>query len=240
MFASITRSSRTGMDIPFEFFDLPENVVHVLCLNVSEHMDWLEAGAAALCPAERERAGRYVNPWHGRRYAYTRGLLRMLSSRFLECAPAGIEFSYGPYGKPRLNGAGGLNFNVSHSGDWVAFGFARGRRIGIDLESVADCHDCRSVARECFSPRELAVLEHGMDAAQAFCALWVRKEAVLKAAGRGLDSLKTFCALDPVVELQDERGTPIPWRLNEIPMLAGHAMALATEGAPVRHVSFRL
>lgn len=240
MFASITGTPRSGMSIPSEFFELPEKAAHVLCLNIFEHMDWLEAGVATLDPAEHERVGRYLNPWHGRRYAYTRGLLRTLLGRFLKRTPSSIEFNYGPYGKPQLNDAMELNFNLSHSGDWVAFGFARGRRIGIDLESAADCHDCRSVAHQCFSPRELAVLEQGMSAAQMFCTLWVRKEAVLKAAGLGLDSLQAFCAFDPVVALQDERGVPIQWHLNDIPMPAGYAMALATEGAPVRNVSFRL
>jgi hypothetical protein len=56
----------------------------------------------------------------------------------------------------------------------------------------------------------------------------------------GLDSLQTFCALDPVVALQDERGIPTQWHLSEIPMAAGYSMALATEGGRVRHVSFRL
>jgi 4'-phosphopantetheinyl transferase len=229
------------MDIPPGFFELPDNLVHVLCLNISEHKDSLEAAAATLSPAERERAGRYANPWHGRRFAYTRGLLRTLLGRFLHRPPAGIEFAYGAYGKPALSGDGELNFNLSHSGDWVALGFALNRRIGIDLESVPACRrDCRSVARQCFSPRELAVLEEGMNAAEVFCSLWVRKEAVLKAAGRGLDLLQATCALDPVVALEDDRGSPIRWYLNEIPTLAGYAMALAAEGGPVRHVSFRL
>ena len=228
------------MRIPAEFFELSEGAVHILCLNTSEHGDGLEAGLSVLNRAEHERAARYVNPWHSRHYAYTRGLLRMLLGRFLRRAPADIEFSYGVYGKPELNGAEGLNFNLSHCGDWAAFGFSRGRRIGIDLESVADSHDCLAVARQCFSPRELDVLEQGMNTAQTFCAIWVRKEAALKAAGLGLDSLQALCVLDPVVALRDERGTPIQWYLSDIPMPTGFSMALAAEGGPVRNVSFRL
>lgn len=226
------------MRIPSEFFELPKDVVHILCLDVSRHADLLATGVAALDPAEREWAGRYVNPWHGQRYAYARGLLRTLSGQFLNCAAAAIEFSYGPHGKPRL--AGALNFNLSHSGDRVALGFSWGRRIGIDLARVADCRDCESVARQCFSPGERAFLKRAGNDAQAFCALWTRKEAVLKAAGRGLESLQSFCALESVVALDDERGIPARWCLDEIPVPAGHALALATEGSRVPYVSFGL
>lgn len=236
----MTSVARDEMNIPPGFFDLPEEVAHVLWLNIAEHLDWLEAGLATLDPVEHDRAARYLNPWHGQRYACTRGLLRSLLGRFLGRPPAGIEFGYGPYGKPRLPAAEKLNFNLAHSGDWVALGFSRERRIGIDLESVAGCHDCLAVARQCFSPRELAVLEQASNTAQRFCSVWVRKEAVVKAAGLGLDSLQAFCALDPVVALRDERGIPIQWHLSEIPMAAGYAMALATEGGPVRNASFRL
>jgi len=228
------------MKIPSTFFDLPEDVVHVLYLNTSVHRDWLETGAITLDLAEHERAARYLNPWHGRHYAYSRGLLRILIGRFLKRPPSDIKFSYGAYGKPRINDAKGLNFNLSHSGDWVAFAFSRNRQIGIDLECVADCRDHLAVARQCFSPRELVVLERGMNATQDFCAIWVRKEAVLKAAGLGLGSLKEFCTLDPDIALQDERGTLTNWHLIDIPILTGYAMAFAAEGGPVPNVCFQV
>ena len=231
---------QTDMPIPATFFDLPADAVHVLILNAAEHRAWLEAGTSTLDMGEQERAARYVNPWHGRRFAYTRGLLRWLLGRFLKQAPAEIRFGYGAHGKPEMNAAAELHFNLSHCGDWVALAFSQGRQVGIDLESVAGCRDCLAVARQCFSPRELAELEQGMNAAQTFCAIWVRKEAVLKAAGRGLDSLQAFCTLDPDIALQDARGTLVKWHLSDVPTIAGYAMALAAEGGLVRNSIFCL
>lgn len=214
--------------------------MHVLCLNTSAHKEWLETTVTALDPDEQQRATRYLDAWHGRRFAYTRGLLRSLLGRFSRRVPSSITFSYGPYGKPELKDASGLHFNLAHSGDWAALGFSRGRRIGIDLESVADSRDCLAVARQCFTPRELAMLEQGSNTAEGFCTIWARKEAVLKAAGLGLDSLQAFCTSDPAVELRDVNNVPVQWSLSEIESPAGYAMALAAEGGPVRHASFRL
>jgi phosphopantetheinyl transferase len=231
---------RAGMNVPAEFYELPADAAHVLCLNVSSHRLALEAGLAALDPAEKERAARYVDPWHGRRYACTRGLLRLVLGRFLQQAPAEVEFTYGPHGKPELNGESRLGFNLSHCGDWVAMGFAREQRIGIDLECRADSRDCQAVAQQCFTDRELAELQQGVYKARAFCAIWVRKEAVLKAAGRGLDGIRTFCTGEPVVSLPDARGVLVRWHVSDMPMVNGHHMALAVEGGLVRYRCFQL
>jgi 4'-phosphopantetheinyl transferase len=231
---------RTGMHIPAGFYELPADAAHVLCLNVSAHRLALEAGLAALDPAERARAARFVDPWHGRRYACARGLLRLVLGRFLQRAPTEVEFAYGPHGKPELNGESRLGFNLSHCGDWVAMGFARERRIGIDLEHRVDSRDYQAVAQQCFTDRELAELQQGVDKARVFCAIWVRKEAVLKAAGRGLDGMRTFCTGEPVVSLPDTQGRPQQWHVSGMPMIDGQHMALAVEGGPLRNRCFRL
>jgi 4'-phosphopantetheinyl transferase len=231
---------RAGMHIPAEFYELPADAAHVLCLNVSSHRLALEAGLAALDSAERERAARYVDPWHGRRYASTRGLLRLVLGRFLQRAPADVKLAYGPHGKPELDGEDRLDFNLSHCGDWAAMGFARGRRVGIDLERLADSRDCLAVARQCFTVRELTELDQGVDKVHAFCAIWVRKEAVLKAAGQGLDRMRTFCTSEPIVSLPDARGAPLQWHVSDMPMVGGHHMALAVEGGAVRNRCFLL
>lgn len=228
------------MHIPPEFFELHEDTAHVLFLGLADHREALEAGLNALHPSERERAARYANPRNGLRYACTRGLLRQVLGRLLNRLPADITFSYGAFGKPELSGPGGIAFNLSHCGDQVALAVSRGGRVGVDLESRMEGDDCLAVARQCFSAQERLELEQGTDMAQAFCAIWVRKEAVVKAAGRGLDTMQTFCTCKPVVPLPDERGIPIDWHLSEIPMPPGQYMALASERGGAQSRCFRL
>lgn len=225
------------MNIPPDFFALPTDTVHVLYLHLAEQRAMLTAGLDALDRSELERAARYANAWHGQRYACSRSLLRHVLGRFLQRAPADIVFNYGTFGKPVLDG---IDFSLSHCGDWLALAVSHRRRIGIDLENRVEHGDCLNVAKQCFSLRELTELAQGEDMPQAFSAIWVRKEAVVKAAGRGLDTLQAFCTRDSVVSLPDEQGLPVQWHVGSLPAPAGHHLALAVEGGPAQHRCFQL
>jgi 4'-phosphopantetheinyl transferase len=85
-------------------------------------------------------------------------------------------------GKPRL--PGGPDFSVSHSGGLVACALATAGRIGLDLEPVAAVR-ASTVARV-MSAQERARMARGELAATD---AWVMKEAVVKAAGRGIGAL---------------------------------------------------
>jgi phosphopantetheine--protein transferase-like protein len=81
-----------------------------------------------------------------------------------------------------------LNFSVSHSGAQALLGFARGRRIGVDLERVSANVDGLELAERYFSSNEFetlgsltAEMQH-----EAFYCGWTRKEAYLKARGEGI------------------------------------------------------
>lgn len=226
-----------NMNLPPGFFALPADMVHVLCLNLAEQHAMLAGGLDALDTRELDRAARFANPWHGQRYACSRSLLRHVLGRLLQQAPADIVFKYGTNDKPAVDG---IDFSISHCGDWLALAVSRGRRIGVDLENRIDHGDCLDVARKCFSPRELTELAQGTDMPQTFCAIWVRKEAVVKAAGRGLDTLQAFCTRDALVCLPDEQGLPAQWHVTSLPAPEGHHLALATEGDPVRSHCFEL
>jgi hypothetical protein len=67
-----------------------------------------------------------------------------------------------------------LNFSVSHSEDQGLFGFARARRIGVDLEYVRPDVDALALAKRYFSPDEFRRLRRlpATERYQAFyCAL---------------------------------------------------------------------
>lgn len=225
------------MNFPPGFFELPADTVHVLCLNLAEQRAILAGGLETLDTHEMDRAARYASAWHGQRYACSRSLLRHVLGRFLQQAPADIVFNYGTNDKPTVDG---IDFSLSHCGDCLALAVSHGRRIGIDLENRIDYGDCLEVARQCFSLRELTELAQGTDMLHAFCAIWVRKEAVVKAAGRGLDALQAFCTRDAVICLPDEQGLPAQWHVTRLPAPVGHHLALATEGGPARNRCFQL
>lgn len=92
------------------------------------------------------------------------------------------DVRYDEWGKPVTDV--GCGFNVAHSGSMVVCAGGADVQVGVDIEEV------RSVGvalyREYFTVREWGRIESASDRTQAFYRMWVRKEAVLKAVGRGV------------------------------------------------------
>src|SRR6266850_2859950 len=110
---------------------------------------------------ERERAARFRFPEHHNRFTVARGALRTILGRYLEVEPATLQFSYGRYAKPAL--AEGfttntINFNLSHSGEFMLLAVTHGREVGIDIEFINQEFATTEVAERFFSRREILSL----------------------------------------------------------------------------------
>ena len=90
-------------------------------------------------------------------------------------------------GKPYLEEADGLRFNLSRSGGVTLVAVSREADVGVDLERRVE-RGLRSLPAHALCDREREVLDRLPEGerADAFLTYWVRKEAVLKAAGVGL------------------------------------------------------
>ena len=128
---------------------------------------------------------------HTERYVVAHGRLRQLLAPLAGIAATAIEFTAGTDGKPALAGtaaASGLHFNLSHSGTLGLVGWSWRREIGVDVEIWRGMRDEEALVRRYFSAHEIAAWE-ALPAGQrheAFFNLWTRKEAYVKALGRGL------------------------------------------------------
>lgn len=145
-----------------------------------------EARLAALLDAhERERAARFRFARDRRRFVVRRGRTREWLAEATGGDASGLRFDASAHGKPFL--PGGPHFSLSHSGEamMLAIGDVE---LGCDVEAIDPALDWPPLARTFFSAAEneaLAAL--GGEAARlAFFACWSRKEAFVKALGRGL------------------------------------------------------
>ena len=145
---------------------------------------------ATLSPDERERAERFVQERHRRRFAACRGIVRAILAGLTGAKAASLSFRYGAHGKPALpdQGEEGLRFNVSHSEDRALIAVARGREVGVDLERLRPVADAERIAERFFSVPERDALRALPPAARSegFLTCWTRKEAYVKARGEGL------------------------------------------------------
>lgn len=158
-------------------------MIHVRRLVLERATDE-EAGAARalLSDDERARADAFKREVHRRRFALVRAALRRAVSPE---DPASVRFREGPWGKPEVDG---LHVNVSHTDGLALIAATRVGPVGVDVERVREDLETLDLSRRYFARREVDALV-ALDPrarARAFVRLWTRKEAVLKAAGRGL------------------------------------------------------
>lgn len=120
-------------------------------------------------------------------YLLSRGLLRRLLAERLQCRPDALQFCSNPHGKPVLND-GRWQFNLSHSGDWLAIALCATGPLGVDIEMGQRRRQILPLARRFYAQSEYEWLLALPEAEQepAFYRFWSRKEAVLKAYGAGI------------------------------------------------------
>jgi 4'-phosphopantetheinyl transferase len=169
---------------------LGESDVHLwrAPLNISRELAQSFAGTFAM--DEQSRASRFHFERHRNHFIAARGWLRTLIGRYLNKPPEALNFTYSEYGKPSLQVESTLQlrFNVAHSGDFALYAFVLGRDIGVDIESINPEFASETIAERFFSANEVAALLafSKSEQAHAFFDCWTRKEAFIKAQGRGL------------------------------------------------------
>ncbi len=148
---------------------------------------------ADLNAAERERIERSRSAQVQDKLLQSRWWLRQcLSLQHGELAAHAWPIVHDAQGKPQLAAAyqgPPLQFNVSHSGDYLAIAIATGHdAVGIDIEQIKPQRHWREIAAQYFTAQEQRLLNNQPVSTQVslFYQLWVLKEALLKAKGYGL------------------------------------------------------
>jgi phosphopantetheinyl transferase len=105
-----------------------------------------------LCLAEHQRAAHIRGQRQRMRWVRSRGVLRALLGRYLDCDPRELRFWLGAHGKPALSDGptardgptaetgprDGLRFNLSHSGELMLVAVSTGREVGVDVERARE------------------------------------------------------------------------------------------------------
>jgi 4'-phosphopantetheinyl transferase len=170
---------------------LAADEIHVWTASIDIASPGLAELESTLVEEERARAARFRFDLHRNRFIAGRGFLRTILGRYLAIAPAELEFSYGPNGKPSLSPAyvaAPLPFNLAHSEGLALLAITRLGQIGADVELVKRIDDAQELVSRFFSARENALFQKLStdQQPQAFFNLWTRKEAWLKATGEGI------------------------------------------------------
>ncbi|MGZ5786740.1 MAG: 4'-phosphopantetheinyl transferase family protein [Ramlibacter sp.] len=102
-------------------------------------------------------------------------------------APDALRMCRTDRGKPFVEGANSIRFNVSHARGYSLIALSRTGDIGCDIEDRFVAADVDRLGPLVLHPDEAEAVNrlHGQERQDAFRRCWVRKEALLKAIGAG-------------------------------------------------------
>jgi 4'-phosphopantetheinyl transferase len=189
-----------------------------------------------LDPVERARAARYRLDSDRARFVLAAALLRLVAGRELGLPPGLVAVDRhcarcgGPHGRPTIIDAG-FSVSVAHSAQRVLLGLSMDGTVGVDVEQV------RAIDISALRPLVLSTAElQSTQTVDDFFKTWVRKEAVLKALGTGLNTAMSSVVLGPadtapsVVAIGGR--SRLDLLLVDIDADPGYAAALANVPAP--------
>lgn len=218
---------------------LEDSEVHIWRLEPEPLVD-LSRYSDLLSSDEQQRAARFRFAHLTRNFIVDHGRMRLILGAYAEVAPRDLVFTFNEFGKPELaNDSASLRFNLSHTNGLSLLAVCRDSPVGIDVEAVRRMNDWRDIAQSHFSQSEIAELQGTteFDQQNAFFRCWTRKEAFLKAHGRGLS-----IPLDSFAVSLDREGTPAllecnwdpeetkRWSFVSLDLGVQFAGALAVEG----------
>ena len=188
---------------------------------------------------ERGRADKFRFPVDQRQFIASRCALRIFIGKYLGIEPAEVEFQFGEFGKPAQKNDRSLVFNISHSKGAGIFAFAEEFDLGVDIEFCKKKLEILDIANRFFSKNEIASLCRlpAEQRLQGFYNCWTRKEAFIKAAGKGLSfPLDEFeVSLDPtkpveVLAIHTNPDDVANWSLFSFSPAENYAGAVAING----------
>lgn len=176
---------------------------------------------ACLSERERLRTARMTDPAARSAFVIGRARVRQVLGAYVGQPAAALDVVARERGKPVLAGAPfWFDFSFSRCAGLHVCAIAVNRRVGTDVELVASGRDADALTASCFAPDERAwVAAHApSERAAAFAAVWVKKEAFVKAAGASqrlpLDACRVPREAEGWVEGPDPKTDAGPWRVR--------------------------
>jgi 4'-phosphopantetheinyl transferase len=196
---------------------------------------------SSLADDERARADRFLVASARTQFIAARSALRAILAGYVGAEARAIGFQLGPIGKPGLadRGLEPLFFNLSHSRELALVAVTPCGEIGVDVELVRAMASREQLAERFFHPNEVAALSQlPIDQrATGFFNAWTRKEAFLKATGKGISFgvERVEVTLAPggsvrVLTVDGSQEAAAAWSLATLEPAPGYVGAIAHEG----------
>ena len=219
--------------------ELSSSDVHVWRASTEVDEKQLKYLQGIISEEEQLRAAKFYFRKDSVRFIVARGYLRMILAYYLDQSPEEFKFIYNKYGKPSLDAVNSnIQFNISHSDKLILYGFTRCREIGVDIELIRTSEDSIQILDHFFSEIEKEEFKTIPEKKkqEAFYTCWTRKEAYIKARGKGL-SIPLDCfsvTLSPGCPARlikaDKDSEVSQWYMKDVFVASGFAAAAVVSG----------
>jgi 4'-phosphopantetheinyl transferase len=222
--------------------EIPRDEVHAWRIALDRAGPIVAQLETLLSDDELERAHRFRFERDQVRFIVGRGSVRRILGRYLRLKPECLRFQYGKRGKPEL--AEGLaevrpEFNLAHSQGLGLLAITQARWVGVDVEGLRPMVDAERIIHRFFSAAECrSFLKVAPDERhEAFFRGWTRKEAYIKAIGKGfaqpLDQFSvTLAPGEPprLIEVAGREEEIKRWSMHDLDPKPGFLGAVVVEG----------
>lgn len=215
---------------------LHENSIQLYFANVNGNASEDSYYWSILSHEECVRATKIKNDLLRAQYVEIHARVREVLARIICEYPHKIPIATTRYGKPYLVSNPELTFNLSHTGGFFILGLGWHRQLGVDVEMNKQRAHLAELAKRCFAAEEMDYWRGlpEIEKISEFYRLWTRKEAFVKATGRGLAMGMENCVVNPdsfdrFLRVPSDYGKSCSWRAHEISLQADICSVLVTD-----------
>ncbi|MDN3492156.1 4'-phosphopantetheinyl transferase family protein [Winogradskyella bathintestinalis] len=182
--------------VPFDKFENNSEYLNIFKIKLSLYQNLVIDFLQFLTPVEMQRAERYYSPKDKSRFIICRTLLKFILAQKTGLEIENIIFEKDNNKKPYLPFDRSINFNVSHSENYALIALSHAS-VGIDVEYMNRDFNFLEIIPSTFNDLEIRSVLKAANKKEAFYTCWTRKEAFVKATGKGIDdNIAQIPALD--------------------------------------------
>lgn len=238
IFVSNVKSTKL---IPDKEYSLDSNDVIIYTIYLPDFIELKSELTNYLNFKELNKAQRFYKELDRDRFIIYRAVIKFILSAHTKLNIENITFGYHLNKKPFLASHPSLHFNISHSQDFAAIAISR-KKIGLDIEYMAEDFKFNDLLPDVFINEEILVIQNAANKKHVFYTSWTRKEAFVKALGKGIDedfkyipSLDGEHNIDPTLAKNIEK-----WQLYSFDLATDYIGAVAFEGFSKNSKNLRL
>lgn len=182
--------------IPSKEYSINSDIAIIYTIYMPDFIHLKSELSEFLNPKELKKAQRFYKEIDRDRFIIYRSILKFVLAAYTKLDIKSISFDYQLNKKPYLASHPRLHFNMSHSEDFAVIAISR-KKVGLDIEFMSENFKFTSLLPDVFDEKQIQQIQNAVNTRHAFYTSWTRKEAFVKALGKGIDEdFKNIPCLD--------------------------------------------